>query len=264
MKRAHPLTTTFALSALAFLYLPLLAVVVFSFNSAKFGFNWEGFTLEWYQKLFKNEQILELTQNTLFLALVSTAIATVLGTALALGLERYPWGRRMRASLETALYLPVVTPDIILAAALVVIFGILQTVSSVFQPGMLTMIIGHVTFQIAFVALVVQSRLAGLGRELEEAAYDLYSSYPDLLRRVLLPLLAPGIAAGAMLAFTLSLDDFIISLFTAGPSSQTLPLFIYASVKRGISPEIHALSSLMLLATLVLVLGSERLSRRKA
>ncbi len=263
MKRSHPLTAAFGLAALAFLYLPLVAVVIFSVNSAKFGFQWQGFSLKWYAQLFQNDTILELTRNTLFLAVVSTLIATVLGTALALGLERYPWGRRLRGTLETALYLPVVTPDIILAAALVVIFGVLQQISSIFEPGMLTMIIGHVTFQVAFVCLTVQSRLASLGRDLEEAAYDLYASYPDMLRRVLLPLLAPGIAAGAMLAFTLSLDDFIISLFTSGPSSQTLPLYIYASVKRGISPEIHALSSLMLFATLALVLGSERLTRRK-
>lgn len=263
MKKVNLLTSTLGLLSLAFLYLPLLAVMVFSVNATKFGLTWSGFTWDWYAKLFQNEQILELTRNTLFLAVVSTVIATVLGTALALGLERYPWGRRFRDTLETVLYLPVVTPDIILAAALVVAFGFLQTLSSVFEPGMITMIIGHVTFQVAFVTLVVQSRLIGLGRDLEEAAYDLYSSYPNLLRRVLLPLLAPGIAAGAMLAFTLSLDDFIISLFTAGPSSQTLPLFIYGSLRRGVTPEIHALSTLIFLATVILVLTSERLGRKK-
>lgn len=263
MKKVNLVTSTLGLLSLAFLYLPLLAVMVFSVNSTKFGLTWSGFTWDWYTKLFQNEQILELTRNTLFLAVVSTVIATVLGTALALGLERYPWGRRFRDTLETVMYLPVVTPDIILAAALVVAFGFLQTLSSVFEPGMITMIIGHVTFQVAFVTLVVQSRLIGLGRDLEEAAYDLYSSYPNLLRRVLLPLLAPGIAAGAMLAFTLSLDDFIISLFTAGPSSQTLPLFIYGSLRRGVTPEIHALSTLIFLATVILVLTSERLGRKK-
>jgi spermidine/putrescine transport system permease protein len=263
MKKVNLITAALGLMSLAFLYLPLLAVMVFSVNSTKYGLTWGGFTWDWYQKLFQNEQILELTRNTLFLAVVSTVIATVLGTALALGLERYPWGRRFRDSLETVLYLPVVTPDIILAAALVVAFGFLQTLSRIFEPGMITMIIGHVTFQVAFVTLVVQSRLIGLGRDLEEAAYDLYSSYPNLLRRVLLPLLAPGIAAGAMLAFTLSLDDFIISLFTSGPSSQTLPLFIYGSLRRGVTPEIHALSTLIFLATVVLVLTSERLGRKK-
>jgi len=170
----------------------------------------------------------------------------------------------VRGWLETALYLPVVTPDIILAAALVVAFSFLRLVSGIFELGMVSMIIGHVTFQIAFVALVVQSRLRSLGRDLDEAARDLYASYGYYVRRVLLPLLAPGIVAGAMLAFTLSLDDFVISFFTAGPTSQTLPLFIYASVRRGVTPEIHALSTLIFLATVLLVLMSERLSRRAA
>jgi spermidine/putrescine transport system permease protein len=156
----------------------------------------------------------------------------------------------------------VVIPDIILAASLVVAFSLLRMVSSAFEPGLVNMIIGHVTFQIAFVALVVRSRLVAVGREVEEAARDLFAGNCYLLRRVTLPLLMPGIVAGAMLAFTLSLDDFVISFFTAGPQSQTLPLFIFAAVRRGVTPQIHALSTLIMLVTVVLVVLTERLTRK--
>lgn len=254
------LGTAVALATLAFLYLPMLAVAVFSVNEARFGLVWQGFTWDWYAKLWQNRDIQEFTRNTIALALLSTAIATVLGTGLALAIERYPWSRRGRAALENLLYLPVVTPDLILAAALVIALSVM----SFLELGFATMVIGHVTFQIAFVALVVQSRLRGLGPDLEEAARDLYASNGYLLRRVLLPLLMPGIVAGAMLAFTLSLDDFVISFFTAGPSSTTLPIYIFTSVRRGVTPEIHALSTLIFLATVLLVLLAGRIGQRRA
>uniref|UniRef100_A0A7C3HBY3 ABC transporter permease n=1 Tax=Meiothermus ruber TaxID=277 RepID=A0A7C3HBY3_MEIRU len=260
--RLNPLISSAALATLAFLYLPMLAVAVLSFNKTRYGLQWSGFTWDWYARLFSNPDILEAARNTFVLALVSTLIATVLGTLFAIALERYPWPRRSQGFLENLLYLPVVTPDIIFAVALVVAFGAFRTVSSLFEPGLFTMVLGHVTFQIAFVALTVRSRLKSLGHELDEAARDLYASYGYYVRRVLLPLLTPGIVAGAMLAFTLSLDDFVISFFTAGPTSQTLPLLIYASVRRGVTPEIHALSTLIFLVTVLLVLASERLTRR--
>lgn len=262
--RLHWLTSAVALGALAFLYLPMLAVALFSFNRTRHGLGWGGFTWDWYVRLFQNPALLEAAQNTLVLALLSTLVATVLGTLLALGLERHPFGPRGRALLETTLYLPVVTPDLILAAALVVAFGFLRQAFSLFEPGLPAMVVGHATFQVGFVALVVMSRLKSLPRELDEAARDLYATYSLYLRRVLLPLLAPGIVAGAMLAFTLSLDDFVISFFTAGPTSQTLPLAIYASARRGITPEIHAVSTLLFLFTVVLVLSAERFTRRLA
>ena len=160
------------------------------------------------------------------------------------------------------LHIPVVIPDIILAAALVVAFGLLRVISSQFEPGLFNMIIGHITFQISFVALVVRSRLVSIGRDIEEAARDLFASTPYLLRRVTIPLLLPGIVAGAMLAFTLSLDDFVISFFTAGPESITLPLFIFAAVRRGVTPQIHALSTLVVLITVIMIIGMERFTRK--
>jgi spermidine/putrescine transport system permease protein len=193
---------------------------------------------------------------------VSTVVATVLGTILAIGMDRFPWSKRSAAGLDILLHIPVVIPDIILAAALVVAFGLLRLLSSIFEPGLFNMIIGHITFQIAFVALVVRSRLVAIGREVEEAARDLFADNWYLLRRVMLPLLLPGIVAGGMLAFTLSLDDFVISFFTAGPDSQTLPLYIFAAVRRGVTPQIHALSTLVLLITIILVVATERLTRK--
>lgn len=251
-----------AWAGLALLYAPLLAVAATSVNAARQGHAWRGFTLQWYAELFQDQDVLEAARNTLLLAGASTAAATVLGTCLALGLGRFPWPKWFRAGLDVTVQLPVVTPDIIFAAALVVAFRVLRLVSAAFQPGLLDMILAHVTFQVAFVALVVHARLATIGREIEEAARDLYAGTWTLLWRVLLPLLWPGILAGAMLAFTLSLDDFVISFFTAGPESNTLPLFIYSSVRRGLSPRMHALSTLIFLATVLLVLGTQRLTTR--
>ena len=232
MRKSHPLITFLAIATMAFLYLPLFGVAVFSVNAARRGLVWKGFTLDWYIKLMDNAWILEAAWNTLVLAVVSTVVATLLGTILAIGLDRFPWSKKISNLLDIILHIPVVIPDIILAAALVVAFGLLRLLSSVFEPGLLNMIIGHITFQVAFVALVVRSRLVAIGREVEEAARDLFAGNWYLLRRVMLPLLMPGIVAGGMLAFTLSLDDFVISFFTAGPESQTLPLYIFAAVRR--------------------------------
>jgi spermidine/putrescine transport system permease protein len=254
--------TAMALLTVVFLYLPLVSVAVFSVNATRYGLVWKGFTLGWYTKLFQNEVILTAAWNTLLLAVVSTLVATVLGTLLAIGLDRFPWGRKTNTLLDVVLHIPVVIPDIILAAALVVAFGLLRFLSSIFEPGLFNMIIGHITFQIAFVALVVRSRLVTIGRDIEEAARDLFATTPYLLRRVTIPLLLPGIIAGAMLAFTLSLDDFVISFFTAGPDSVTLPIYIYAAVRRGVTPQIHALSTLIVLVTVILILGMERFTRK--
>jgi len=259
--RVRNLVAILAMLTLGLLYVPLLAVAVFSVNKAKYGFVWRGFTLDWYAQLLKNDYILAGARNTLILAVVSTIIATALGTALALGAARAPWPRWFARYLDFMIFFPIVTPDIIFGAAAVVCFGLLRAVSSLFEPGLFTMILAHVTFQISFVTLVVGSRLAAIGRSVQEAARDLYADSWTLLRRVLLPLLAPGIVAGAMLAFTLSLDDFIISFLTSGPESTTLPIYIYASLRRGVTPEIHALSTLIFLATFLLVMGLEWITR---
>lgn len=262
MRKINLLINTMAFGTMAFLYLPLIAVAFFSVNNTKYGLAWKGFTLDWYIKLFHNEMILQAAWNTLILAIVSTIISTVLGTALAIGMDRFPWPKKMSTVLDLTLHLPVIIPDIILAAALVVAFGFLRSVSSLFEPGLFGMIIGHITFQVAFVALVVRSRLVSIGKDIEEAARDLYASTSYLLWKITLPLLMPGIIAGAMLAFTLSLDDFVISFFTSGPDSVTLPLYIFAAVRRVVTPEIHALSTLVLFVTIILVGVMERFTRK--
>jgi spermidine/putrescine transport system permease protein len=262
MRKINMLVSITAISTMAFLYLPLLAVAFFSVNDTKYGMAWKGFTLDWYLKLFQNEFILHAAWNTLVLAIVSTLVSTLLGTILAIGMDRFPWPQKLNTTFDMILHLPVIIPDIIFAAAMVVAFGFLRVLSSAFEPGLLNMIIAHITFQTAFVALVVRSRLVSIGKEVEEAARDLYADTTYLLLKVTLPLLMPGIVAGAMLAFTLSLDDFVISFFTAGPDSITLPLYIYAAVRRTVTPQIHALSTIVLLVTVIMVIGMERFTRK--
>ncbi len=259
-----------AFLAFVFLYLPIVVVAIFSFNNSRFRLDWAGFTWKWYAKIFGDEsvegglegaQLLLSTQNTLVLALVSTVIATVLGALLGYGLHRYRFpGAKLTAWL---MYIPVVTPDIVMAISLLLLYQVLRNVSPIFEPGLPAMVIAHVTFQIAFVAIVVRSRLATLDPALEEAARDLYAGPVDTLRHVVLPLMLPGVMAGALLAFTLSIDDFVISFFTSGPTSQTLPILIYASVKRGITPDINALSTLIVLVTIIGVFVSQILQRNQ-
>jgi len=260
-RRLHPALSAVAVATLAFLYLPLLAVAALSFNSSRFGTAWQGFTLRWYLQLSRNGVVLSAAANTLILALVSTAVSTVLGTALAIALDRFPWPRWMRRAVDAVVYVPVVTPDIVFAVGMLLAFETARRFLGGLHLGMGTMMMAHVTFQISFVALTVGSRLATIGRSVEEAARDLYASSFYAMRRVTFPLLAPGVVAGAMLAFTLSLDDFVISFFTSGPSSVTLPLYIYGSLRRGITPEIHALSTVVFLATVALVFLAQLFSR---
>jgi spermidine/putrescine transport system permease protein len=260
MQRCSFFSSTTAIGIFVFLYLPMLSIAVFSLNASEVGLKWGGFTLQWYQQLLENDYILQAARNTLFLAVVSTAISTVIGTMLAIGMFRFPWSRQKMKQLNLLLHLPVVTPDIIFAVALVIAFNVIRYFTGLFDLGMSSMIVGHITFQVSFVALAVKGRLELIGTDIEEAACDLYASYRRVLFTVLLPMLRPGIIAGAMLAFTLSLDDFVISFFTSGPKSTTLPLFIYASVKRGITPEIHALSTLIMLLTIVCVIAMQKLS----
>lgn len=250
-KRKLPLVASIlAVVGFILLYLPMFFVAMQSVNASRHGQTWKGFTLDWYAGLFDNAMVQSTTVNTLVLAVASTFIATTLGTLLAIGLHRTPWGKRMRCFFDMSINVPVVTPDILMAIALAVVFALFRSWTSLFDPGMLTMTIAHVTLEISFVVLVVQSRLSGIGKEQIEAARDLYASTAGAWFRVILPQLSTAIVSGALLAFTLSLDDFILCFFTSGPESQTLPLYIYGSLKRGISPQIHALSTIVFAITL--------------
>lgn len=232
-----------------FLYLPLGVLVFQSFNQAPHGQKWMGFTLDWYLKLARNPDVIAALKNTLWLAVISTAIATVLGTLLG-----YALGRRKfagRGAVELMVQLPICVPDIVLAVALLLFFGIARTWVSALELGLPAMIAGHVTFQVPFVALVVKARSIGIDEQVAEAAFDLGASRWQRFWHVTLPMLRPGIISGALLAFTLSLDDFVVSFFMAGAGSTTLPILIYSSVKRGITPEMSALSTLLILAAVI-------------
>jgi len=229
-----------------FLYAPIVVLVIYSFNSSRLVSVWEGFTFDWYVRLFQDEAMGKALQNSLIVALSSTAISTVFGTMVALVMERYEFWAKL--PFDALLYLPIIIPDIAMAVMLLLFFVMAQ-----FPLSLLTIVISHVAFNISFVAVVVRARLADFDRSLEEAARDLGANELQTFWRVTLPLLMPGIMGGALLAFTLSIDDFVITFFTAGIGSTTLPLRIYSMVKLGVTPEINALSTMLLLASMVLV-----------
>ena len=238
-----------------FLYAPIIVLVVFSFNSSRFVSSWEGFSLRWYRVLFADAAMGTALRNSLVVAFSSTAISTVFGTMVALAMERYRFFGK--TAFDALLYLPIIIPDIAMAVMLLLFF-----VMSRMGLSLMTIIIAHVAFNISFVAVVVRARLVGFDRSLEEAAQDLGANELQTFWYVTLPLLMPGILGGALLAFTLSLDDFVITFFTAGVGATTLPLRIYSMVKLGITPEINAISSLLLLASMTLVMLSLILQRK--
>lgn len=243
--RSHVLCA-YAMAILAFLYLPLLILALYSFNESRINAVWSGFTLDWYLSLFKNRRVLEALTNSLIVAFASTIVSTVLGTTAAIALNKYQY--KYKNVINGLLYLPILIPEIVMGLSLLVLFS-----QAHIPLGKTSLILAHITFCVSFVVITVNARLEGMRPELEQAAMDLYATPFQTFRYVTLPLTMPGIVAGALMAFTLSIDDFIISFFVAGPNSTTLPLYIYAMVKRGISPEINALSTLLMLATIVLV-----------
>lgn len=237
-----------------FLYAPIVVLVLFSFNRSKLNATWTGFTFEWYVKLLHDRPILQATGNTLLVALVSTAASTVIGTAAALAMHRFQF--RGKRFMEAVLYIPIVIPEIVMGVSLLALYVMLGL-----KLGLGTIIIAHIAFSISFVTVTVRARLHGFNRQLEEAAADLGADSWTTFRLVTFPLILPGILSGALLALTLSLDDFIITFFTAGPGSTTLPLRIYSMLKLAVTPEVNALSTVFLGVTLLLVTMSRRLQR---
>lgn len=244
-----------------FLYAPIAMVVAQSFNSAPRGTEWRGFTTHWYSVLARNETALHATGITLALAALSTVLSTGLGTMLALALRRGKFAGQQIA--EWTLQSVIVVPDIVMSVGLLMFYAVARRWLEFLEPGLLTMTLAHVTFQIPFVTLVVRARLAGLDPSLAEAARDLGAGGVQIFRHVTLPLIWPGILAGALLAFTLSLDDFVISFFTTGPGATTLSILIYSSVKRGLTPDINALSTLLVAASVVAAALVMRLRRQR-
>ena len=240
----------------SFLYIPIVILVIFSFNDSKLNAVWKGFTFDWYAKLWTNTNILDATKISLTIGLLSTIISTMLGTLVAVGMHRYRF--RGKGILDAMLYVPLVMSEIVMGIALLALFTMIDI-----PLGMGTLLVAHITFSIPFVVVVINARIKGFDPSIEEASKDLGANEWQTFRLITLPLLAPAIAASAMLAFTLSLDDVIVSFFVAGPSSTTLPLQIFSMVKQGVTPEINALSTLMLALTLTFVIIAQSLQRKK-
>lgn len=267
-----------------FLYAPILLLVIYSFNSSRTNARWEGFTLNWYRDLIQGGASLALNSetsvqlqtglfeyvgNSLIVATISTLLSTLIGTMVALGMERYRF--KLRSALDVLLYLPIIMPDIAMGIAMAVFFNLFFNASEdVMQAifgqkatlGFPTIIISHVAFNISFVSVVVRARLAGMDPALEEAAYDSGANEWQTFTKIILPLIMPGIIGGALLAFTLSLDDYVITFFTAGVGTSTLPIYVFGLVRFSVTPAINALSTLMMLASMVLVTLSLALQRR--
>ncbi len=244
-----------AVGLFLFLYIPIIILIIYSFNDSRQIGIWNGFTLRWYSALLRNQSVLDALKLSLWVAFWSTIISTFLGTLTALALERHRfWGK---VTYDAILYLPIIIPDIVMALSTLLFFVVLGVALSKY-----TILIAHVAFNISFVAIVVRARLADMSSTLEEAAADLGANEWQTFRRVTLPLLTPGILSGALLAFTLSLDDFVITFFVAGPGSTTLPVRVYSMIRFGLTPEVNAVSTLMFLGSTLLVVISLVLQRR--
>lgn len=254
----------YAALGFAYLYGPIAILVLYSFNRSKFGVTWTGFTLDWYAALFADRFVRAAAQNTLVIAVASTVVATVIGTAAALGLQRYRF--RGRKLTEASLYVPVVIPEVVMGIAMLAFFAqIFARLNGWFglglQLGLGTITIAHIAFSVPFVTLTVRARLHGFDRRIEEAAMDLGADEWTTFRRITLPLILPGVVAGALLAFTLSLDDYIITLFTSGPGSTTLPMRVYAMLRQAVTPKVNALSTLWVALVFVMLLAVQRIGR---
>ncbi|MBE9556509.1 MAG: ABC transporter permease [Proteobacteria bacterium] len=267
--------TFFSTLFFIFIYAPLLVIVVYSFNANPINMMiWSGFTFDWYRTILgiadirssavlsdavyidSTEELLNALGNSIIVAFTTTVISTVLGTSTALALARYRF--RLRAFYRMLMFMPMIMPDIVLGIGLLIFF-----VTAGFKLGLITIIIGHCTFLGSYVFIIVQARLAGMDRSLEEASGDLGANDWVTLRRVVLPQLAPGIIGGALLAFIISMDDLVITYFIAGVDSTTLPVFIFGMLRRGVKPEINAVATLLVLFSLAVAAVGLYLRRRR-
>jgi spermidine/putrescine transport system permease protein len=238
-----------------FFYLPIAVLVLFSFNQSKLNIVWTGFTLDWYAALWHDTVLVRALKNSLIVAVASTGISLVLGTVGAWLLYRYRY--RASSALETLVFLPMIVPEVILGVSLLILF-----VTVGVQLGYTTIIISHVTFCFPFVMAAIQARLAGLDPSLEEAALDLGATPVQAFTKVLVPYLMPAIVSGGLMAFTLSLDELIVTYFTASAGTRTLPLEIFGRVKKGLDPSLNAISTVFILVTVLALVITEALRRR--
>ncbi|ELA3113013.1 spermidine/putrescine ABC transporter permease PotC [Vibrio vulnificus] len=240
----------------AFLYLPIIVLIANSFNENKFGMKWGGFTTKWYHALVNNDSLMQAAWHSFNVAIFSATAATIIGSLTAVALFRYHF--KGKSAVNGMLFVVMMSPDIVMAISLLALFLVLGA-----QLGFFTLLVAHITFCLPFVVVTVYSRLNGFDVKMLEAAKDLGASEWVILKQIILPLAKPAVAAGWLLSFTLSLDDVIISSFVTGPTYEILPLKIYSMVKVGISPEVNALATVMLVVSLVLVITSQILAREK-
>lgn len=241
-----------------FLYAPIISLAVFSFNDSKSMSKWNGFSLRWYQELLQNERILDALYYTIFIAIVASVIATIIGTITAIGIHKIRNGK-VRGLLLNINYLPVLNPDIVTGVALMSLFVFIRM-----EFGFTTMLLAHIVFDIPYVILSVLPKLKQLPANIEDAAMDLGATPWYALRKVVLPQIKPGIISGMLIAFTMSIDDFVISFFTTGNGVTNLSIEVYSMTRRGLTPEINALSTLMFAAVLILLLLSNIAANKKA
>lgn len=289
--RRHPLVLTATILVYIFLYAPILVLILYSFNASRANVTFEGFIpsfseyvemdgsmvqaspcgpFHWFCELSKNDDVLEAAGNTLTIAFTSTIISTIIGTMAALALQRYEF--KLKLFSQVSLYIPIVIPEIVMGIGILTLFsqlfGVLNsalglTGDSRFSLGLGTVIVSHIAFSVPFVTLVVQARLQGFDKSFEEAAMDLGANEWTTFRRVTFPMILPGILSGGLLAFTLSLDDFVITFFTNGPGSTTLPIYVYGLLRRIITPQVNALSTVWILTVFTVVLLLQVLQNRE-
>lgn len=245
-----PWLWTASIAVYAFLYIPLLIVIIYSFNDSKLNAEWVGFTLDWYRKLFHNHEMIQAAGNSLWIALVASFSSTVLGTMAGFAMHKYQ-GKLLQILVLT----PIAIPEILMGVSLLLFFVMLNM-----TLGLVSITLAHIAFCIGFVAIVVRSRLSGMDESLTEAARDCGATPWQAFRLITLPLIMPGVIAGALMAFTLSIDDFVITFFTAGANASTLPLQIYSMIKIAVTPEVNAVSTLLMGLTLLLIVIASKLS----
>ncbi|MCC1497322.1 spermidine/putrescine ABC transporter permease PotC [Alcanivorax sp. 1008] len=234
----------------ALLYVPILVLVIYSFNDSRTGYRWGGLSLRWYQALFDNHAMVQAMWNSLWLALAAATVSTVIGGLTALALHRYQF--RGKQALRGMLFVVMMSPEIVLAISLLALFLVVGV-----QLGFVSLLLAHVTFCLPFVVITVMARLSGLDERLMEAARDLGAGEFTTVRTILVPVMMPALLAGWLLGFTLSLDDVVVSTFVSGPSYEILPLRIYSMVRVGLKPEVNALGTLLLVFSLVMLVLSQ-------
>ena len=249
--------------ALLFLYAPIVTLIAFSFNDSRRNIVWKGFTLKYYEKALNNDGLIEAFANSLTIALISTIVSVILGALVAVVLWRFRFP--FKAPYEGAMALPIVIPEICMGVAMLVFFARIGWPSDMIWPFNLgSIIIAHISFSFPFVAMVVRARLVNFNRELEEAAKDLGASEWQTFRDILIPFMRPGLVAGGLLAFTLSLDDFVITFFTSGPDTVTFPIKVYSMVRFSVTPEVNAASTVLIAITIALTATAMWLQNRTA